>query len=333
MMGQGAFWLGGNPVDAAGVSFAPLEFAQNDPRGNANAATDASHAGSRPGRWRVWTLGFGSTSSLSGQSSSGSMTQTLQSAGGAFGIDHELAPDLLVGFAIGASNANFAAPSLATSGQSTGVHVGIYGSKTFGAIYLASALNYTHFDNSTTRVVSGIGTTETETGNFASHELGTRLELGWKHGLAGYTVTPFVAIEPSAQFQDGYTESSLTLNNTPGILGLTFASHTTISVPTFVGAQIDMRTRFDSGWTLEPFIRASWVHEFTPNRQVSASFVSVPTASFTVQGPAAPSDSARIDAGLTLGLNTKWSLYGNFTGEVSARSHGYAGTGGFRMSW
>jgi uncharacterized protein with beta-barrel porin domain len=53
---------------------------------------------------------------------------------------------------------------------------------------------------------------------------------------------------------------------------------------------------------LAPYARVSWVHEFKPDRAINASFIALPAAAFTVDGPRAASDAARIDAGAKLAI-------------------------------
>ena len=56
---------------------------------------------------------------------------------------------------------------------------------------------------------------------------------------------------------------------------------------------------------LKPYARVSWVHEFEPNRQVTASFINMPAAAFTVDGARAASDAARIDAGAKFAIDSR----------------------------
>ena len=249
------------------------------------------------------------------------------------GVDHQLTRDLLIGVAAGGSETNFSAEDLGTSGRATGGHIGIYAVKTWSAFYAAASFSYARFDNSTTRIITGLGPTETATGGFASDHFGGRVELGWKQAYRGFIVTPFVAVEPSTLRQRGFTETSVQAGGTPGLLGLTFDARNTTSLPTFVGAQFDTRYSFANGWVLAPFARVSWVHEFRPDRQVSASFITLPTGAFTVDGARAASDSARLDTGAKLTMLPGKSLFANLTGEWSDRSRSYAAVGGFRAAW
>jgi outer membrane autotransporter protein len=264
---------------------------------------------------------------LQGEADTGSASQSVRSAGGVLGVDWQAAPDLRVGLAAGGSESTFSVASLSTSGRMTAGHIGAYAMKTWGAYYVAASLSYARFDNSTTRTITGVGPTETVSGRFDSDQLGVRLELGWRQAYGRVNVTPFVAVEPSVLWQRGYTESGT------GILGLTVASHTATSLPTFVGVQFDGRYVMPDGAVLAPYSRVSWVHEFEPDRRVSAAFITAPGASFTVNGARAASDAARLDTGAKLMFNGGLALFASFTGEWSDHTHSYAGSGGFRYVW
>ena len=70
------------------------------------------------GRWRLWTAGFGGYRSIDGNAFPiGSANQTIRNYGGAFGVDHQTSPDLLLGFAAGGSEANVSVPGRSTNGN------------------------------------------------------------------------------------------------------------------------------------------------------------------------------------------------------------------------
>ena len=159
-------------------------------------------------------------------------------------------------------------PDRATSGNLLGGHVGAYGVATWGALYAAGILSYSRFDNEVRRTIAGVGPTETATGRFASDLFGARLEVGRSYALPWLNVTPFAAVQTSTLWQRGFTETS-TAAGLPGILGLTYQSQTTTSLPTFLGVQLDTRLALANGTVWSPFLRAAWVHEFNPDRSIA----------------------------------------------------------------
>jgi len=329
MQGQGLFGPNLNGLSAV----VPAQYADARPPGHEAFAALKGPPAAEPGRWRIWTAGFGANNSMRGESSTGSYSQSIQSAGGAIGAEWQVATDLRVGAAAGASESMFAVRDLTTSGRTTGGHIGFYAVKHWSAYYAAASVSYARFDNSTSRTIAGIGNTEHASGRFAGDQLGARLEIGRKHNLGPTNVTPFVAIEPTVLWQRAYTESSGGPGGSNGILGLTVASRTATSLPTFIGVQFDGRHITSEGAVLAPYSRVSWVHEFEPDRRVTGSFVTLPGATFTVDGARAASDAARLDTGARLAFRGGQALFANFGGEWSGRTQSYAATGGFRAGW
>jgi len=335
MMQQGLAWLTGAPGGNSVTVGAPLGYAAA-PRAKSKAGQDAFAAMqprvAEPALWRAWAVGFGGTRSTDGDASLGTASQSTRTAGGAAGVDHQIG-DLLLGVAAGGSTSHFSVSSLSTSGDIDGGHIGAYAFKSFGAAYAAATLNYAHFTNKTERTISGVGATENANGSFDSDQLGGRFELGWRKHFDHFTLTPFAAVEPAALWQRAYTESSTIAGGGSGVLGLSYSAHTTTSLPTFLGAQVDTRYVLAGGQVLSPMARLSWVHEFKPNRQVEVSFVSIPSTLFTVDGARAARDSVRLDTGVMLALNQSVALFANFNGELSSESQMASATGGAKVTW
>ncbi|MCW5693040.1 MAG: autotransporter domain-containing protein [Pseudolabrys sp.] len=332
MLQQAMAWLSGSS-GAPGVTFGGLPYAPTANNRFAGRRGADAFAAMQPseGRWRVWGSGFGATRSIDGQW--GTADQRTDAAGGLFGVDRQIAPDLLIGAAVGASNSRFSVSSLSTSGHADAGHVGVYALKTFGAAYLAGALHYAHASNDTDRTISGIGITEQAKGSFDSDQFGGRLELGWRTAMRSITLTPFAAIAPTTLWQQGYSETSTTSTGAPGILGLTYQSNRVSSVPGFLGLQVDGRFTFDNGTTLLPFARVSWVHEFDTNRSVTASFINITGGSFTVEGASADANALRLEGGGSYALNPRASLFASVNSQLSSHSQSFAGMGGLRLGW
>ena len=88
-----------------------------------------------------------------------------------------------------------------------------------------------------------------------------------------------------------------------------------------------------NGVAWSPFARAAWVHEFEPTRQITASFLAVPGASFAVDGARAASDSVKLDVGSRVAFNSRTALTATLTGEFSDRTQSYAGRLGLRTEF
>jgi outer membrane autotransporter protein len=163
--------------------------------------------------------------------------------------------------------------------------------------------------------------------------LSGRFEVGYRQAFANYSITPFAAIQFAELWQSGYSEASTTLGGAPGILGLTYGSKTISSLPAFLGAQFDAEIALPNGMAWAPYVRLAWVHEFEPTRDITASFLSVPTASFTVDGASAASDALRVSLGSKLNMSANTALFVSLDGEFSDRGTMYGGKGGLKVSW
>ncbi|MCP3473915.1 autotransporter outer membrane beta-barrel domain-containing protein [Bradyrhizobium sp. CCGUVB1N3] len=280
----------------------------------------------------AWAAGFGAGQSLSGNATTGSASFNDRIAGGSAGVDHLFGPDLLVGLAVGGSSASFNVDDRATSGRVDGAHVGAYAMQKFGATYVSAQLAYSHFNNSTTRSITGIGADEIAKGSFGSDQFGGRLEIGRSYDFGTVAVTPFAALQAARLWQAGYTETSVA-GAGPGVLGLSYASHNVSSLPVFLGTKFDGRFNVGNGMMWMPFANLAWVHEFSPTRDVTATLITMPVPAFTVEGARAASDAGRVEVGSRLALNSWSELSARFTGEFSKVSQSYAGTGSLKVSW
>jgi outer membrane autotransporter protein len=329
MDGQMEAWRAGNRNGAGDVA---LGYAA-EPRGPAASAFAALKAPAlaQP-QWNAWAAGFGAGQSLSGNANTGSAGLSDRAAGGSIGVDRLVNPDLLVGIAAGGSSASFSVADRTTYGRLEGGHIGAYAMQRFGLSYLSAQIAYSHFNNATTRTISGVGPDETAKGSFGSDQFGGRLEIGRAFTFGNVSATPFAAVQAARLWQGAYTETS-TAGAAPGVLALSYRSQNVSSLPTFLGAKFDGRFDVGNGMAWSPFVHAAWVHEFEPSRTITASLVTVPVPAFTVSGASAASDSARVDLGSRFAFNRFWELSGRVTGEFSNLGRSYSGMGSLRASW
>jgi len=330
MDGQMEAWRVGNR--GGSTDGAALGYAVEAPNGPASAFAALKAPAMAPPQWNAWAAGFGAGQQLSGNAGVGSASFSDRAAGGSMGVDHLLNPDLLLGIAAGGSSATFAVDDRATSGRLEGGHLGAYAMQRFGASYLSAQIAYSHFNNSTTRTISGVGPDEIAKGTFGSDQFGGRLEIGRTFDFSRVSVTPFAAVQAMRLWQGAYTETS-TAGAAPGVLGLSYMAHSVSSLPVSLGAKFDGRFDFGNGVLWSPFVHAAWVHEFEQSRNITATLSTVTVPAFTIEGARAASDSARLDLGSRLALNRAWELSARVTGEFSSLGHSYAGLVALRASW
>ena len=332
VMGQATFWRDNTGPDLVGITptQGPMEL------GPTNEGPKATRiAGYQPRTWRLWATGLGGTTSLDGNAETGSADLNTAAAGFASGLDYQIDHTTLVGIAGGYTTSDFSVDQRQTSGTVEGPHVSLYGMKRLGPFYLAGTAEYSHFDNQTQRDIAlgGLVPTERETGKFASDDLSGRLEAGWEQSFGRLNVTPFAGVQGSRLWTDGFTENSVTLDGDPGIFGLKFGSHDVTSRLSSLGVQLDTRIALANGMMLSPFGRVAWLHEFDPERSIFATLISLPAASFSIDGASVASDAAKVIAGLKLDITERAWLFAFFDGDFAGQGQSYAGTGGIKFTW
>jgi subtilase-type serine protease len=276
----------------------------------------------------AWATGLGGSARQSGQASQGSAAFSGHNSGFAAGVDYQVAPQIVVGFAGGTSTAGFSVSGRSTTGMLDGAHVGLYANARFGNLYVAGTLDYASFGNTTNRGVVGVGPVEAEVGRFNSDEELGRIEAGLRSSLDGVNVTPFGGAQIASLNLAGFSESSV---GGSGVLGVTAAAKSVASDKIFLGGQVDASLALD-GATFTPFARLAWEHEFSTTRSLSNALTALPS-SFTVYGAPAASDAARLTAGAQVALNANVSIYATLDGEFAGSGSGYSANGGIRINW
>jgi uncharacterized protein with beta-barrel porin domain len=79
--------------------------------------------------------------------------------------------------------------------------------------------------------------------------------------------------------------------------------------------------------------RLAWAHDYNPDRSISATFQTLPGASFVVNGAAQASDAALTTASAEIKWMNGWSSAATFEGEFSGVTRSYAGKGVVRYAW
>ena len=323
IMAQAAFWLNGG-ADLNGIT--PQ---RNRPLKLGAVASEeelALYTGYQPRTWRLWTAGFGGTSSFQGNGAFGSPDLSARTMGLGVGLDYQVDHSLLLGFAGGYTYSAFSVDELPTSGTVEGGHFGFYGVKRLGEVYLAGLADYEHFYNKENRFIDWV-VDERANGKFGGDGFNGRLETGWRMAVGDHWLTPFAGIDVASLRFGDFTEDS------SGILGLTVDSSTATSLVSSLGLQFDTLLTLANGQLLRPFARVAWEHEFYPDRGINSSLTLSPDVLFSSTAPFVAGDAARVDAGLQLDLTEHTGLFAYFDGEFADNSQSYAGNGGIRIMW
>lgn len=311
------------------ASSAARQFADENRASGAYAmmAGKAPPAASFDSRWSTWGTGFGGSRTTSGDSVLGSNSTTGRAYGVAVGADYLLSPSTLAGFALAGGGTNFSVAN-GGSGRSDLFQTGLFVRHTIGPAYITAALAYGWQDVTTDRTVTVAGTDQLHA-NFKANAFSGRLESGYGFVTPSVDVTPYAALQLTSFALPGYGESATLGSNQ---FALSYAAQTTTNVRSEIGARAD-KAFLVGGGLLTLRTRAAWAHDSNTDRPVSATFQTLPGASFTVNGAKPAADSALLTAGAEMKWHNGLSLVGTFDGEVSGTTQSYAGKGTVRYAW
>jgi uncharacterized protein with beta-barrel porin domain len=328
---DGAF--GAGPGQGGATSFADDE--ANAPKrkvspqaAEAYAAVTPRTAPSFGSRWNVWASVYGGNSRVNGDATAGTNTTTSRIFGTVAGASYRFTPDTQVGFALGGAGSSFDITNGFGGGRADVFNAAVYAKHTMGAAYVAGLLGYSWQDTSTDRTVTISGTDKLHA-SFKAQALAARLEGGWRYATPAVGITPYAAVQTTTFYLPGYAETATSGSDT---FALSYASQTTTNVRTELGARAD-KTFLVSDGLFSLRGRLAWAHDSNTDRPVSATFQSLPAASFTVNGAQPSPDSALVTAGAEMTWRNGFSLAGTFEGEFSNTTQSYAGKGTVRYTW
>ncbi len=157
-------------------------------------------------------------------------------------------------------------------------------------------------------------------------EGGNRYLMPW---LGGLGLTPYAAAQVTALDLPSYAETAGGGANT---FALAYAGKTVTST------RIELGFRTDKSFAVTDAIltlrgRVAWAHDFNTDRFASATFQTLPGASFVVNGAAQARDAALTTASAEMKWTNGWAVAGTFEGEFSDVTRSYAGKGVVRYAW
>jgi uncharacterized protein with beta-barrel porin domain len=278
-------------------------------------------------RWSVWASGFGGSQTTDGNVAAGSNTSSSRIGGVAVGADYLISPNTVAGFAMAGGGTSFSVTG-GGSGRSDLFQIGGFVRHSIGATYLSGALAYGWQDVTTNRSVmtdqlQARFSPNTFSGRF---EVGNRTVTSWQGGLG---LTPYAAVQFTAVVLPAYAETAVAGSNA---FALSYTSKTVNDTRSELGLRTDKSYAVgDALLTLRG--RAAWAHDFNTDRAASATFMSLPGASFVVNGAAAAHDAALTTASAEMSFISGISLAATFEGEFSDVTRSYAGKGVVRYTW
>jgi autotransporter-associated beta strand protein len=279
-------------------------------------------------RWSVWGAAYGGSAGIDGNATVGSQDTTARVYGLMAGADYKVAPNTLLGFALGGGGTNYTLANAMGRGSSDLFQAGAFARHNFGPAYVSAALAYGWHDVTTNRTVPLAGVDQLQ-GRFRAETFSARFEGGYRFATPFVGITPYAAAQAISFQLPGYAEQSLVGN---GQFALNYASQTTTALRTELGLRGDKSMAMrDAVLTLRG--RAAWAHDYNPDRAVTAVFQTLPGASFVVNGARGNPDAALLSAGAEMKWISGFLLMGTFEGEFSGNVTSYAGKGVARYTW
>jgi uncharacterized protein with beta-barrel porin domain len=281
-------------------------------------------------RWSVWAAGYGGSQTTDGNTVLGSNNTRSSIGGVAVGADYRFSPNTLAGFAIAGGGTNFSVNGLG-SGRSDLFQAGAFVRHTNGPAYITGALAYGWQNITTDRTVTIAGT-DLLHANFNANAYSGRLEGGYRFvtpWMGGIGITPYAAGQFTTFDLPAYAEQVLA---GAGTFALSYMAKSVTDTRSELGIRSDKSFAMQNGiFTLRG--RAAWAHDFDPDRNIGATFQTLPGASFVVNGATHAADSALVTGSAEMKWLNGFSLAGTFEGEFSNVTRSYAGKGVARYSW
>ena len=281
-------------------------------------------------RWNVWAAGFGGSQTTDGNAAAGTSNSKSSIYGMAVGADYWFSPFTVAGIAMAGGGTNFSVNGGGT-GRSDLFQVGGFVRHMVGSVYVSAAAAYGWQDITTDRTVTLAGFDQLRANFNASSysgrvEVGNRFAMPW---IGGIGLTPYGAMQVTAFDLPSYAESVVAGSNT---FALTYGGKTVTAMRSELGLRSDKSFAVnDAILTLRG--RAAWAHDFDTERSATATFQTLPGASFVVNGAALARNAALTTASAELKWMNGWSVAGTFEGEFSDVTKSYAGRGVVRYAW
>jgi uncharacterized protein with beta-barrel porin domain len=278
-------------------------------------------------RWSVWAAGYGGSQTTDGNAGVGSNTATSRIFGTAVGADYRVSPDTLAGFALAGGGTNFSVAN-GGSGRSDMFQAGAFLRHTVGPAYISAALAYGWQDITTDRTVTVAGIDQLRA-KFNANAFSGRVEGGYRFVTQGVGLTPYAAGQFTTFDLPAYAEQTLSGTDT---FALSYGAKSVTA------SRSELGVRTDRSWAMPDAIltlrgRLAWAHDFNTDRNIAATFQTLPGASFVVDGAAPAHDAALTTASAEIKWLHGFSLAATFEGEFSDVTESYAGKGVVHYAW
>ncbi len=259
-----------------------------------------------------WIQGMGSWRSADATDNTARVSSS--SSGFLMGVDTNVSESARVGVLAGFSRSDIKLRDRSSSASSDNYHLGAYAGTEWGALGLRGGLAYSWHDLSTRRSVSVPGLSDTLKADYSSQSTQAFAELGYRIEAAAVALEPFAQLAYVHQKSNSFTEKG-------GAAALHADRQTTNT--TFMTLGTRAMTEFELGST-QANVHGSlaWRHAMGTTKPSATHAFSAGSA-FTVVGAPIAKNSAMLEAGVDLKINSQAAIGLAYQGQLarSAQDH------------
>ena len=252
------------------------------------------------------------------------------SIGGMAGLDGVVdGLPLLAGAALSFSTSGLAANAYGADVSTSYGSLSLYGLYEAGPAYVSAIATVGYGSANFSRNLYNLGLNLATDSGLDGWILGGRIEAGYSFALGntGANLTPFVAFQPIQLWLGSGSEE---FNLGPGIQ---YEATSITALPLYLGVQIDGIWMASNGQRVAPYLRAAWMHDFSPDRDIPRSFAELPNLTFS--GTPIPTISNALDlhAGLQFLAGPNTALSASLDAQVSESYSTLGASASFRVRW
>ncbi|KIZ38954.1 MULTISPECIES: autotransporter outer membrane beta-barrel domain-containing protein [Rhodopseudomonas] len=280
------------------------------------------------GGWGGFASVYGGNNQVSGDAAAGTSTTTSRAYGAVVGAGYHFTRDTQAGFALGGASSDFAIDGGFGGGHAEILNAALFAKHEIGAAYLAGAVTYSWQNTRTERTVTIAGI-DVLRAKFNANALAARLEGGWRHATPLVGITPYAALQSTTFFLPSYGETASAGSSQ---FALSYESKRATTTRTELGARFD-KTMLVQGGLLTLTNRTAWAHDANIDRSATATFQSLPGATFTSNGALPSPNAVLASLGATMAWHNGWSVAALADGEFSRTTQVYTGKATARFAW
>jgi outer membrane autotransporter protein len=295
--------FGGSVLRAIGSTATGVgQLAQNDTTTRVQVASIDPTAIAIPGsttRYGVWMSAYGQSTTTNGDGNAHGVNTDV--GGGAVGADVAVLPNLHVGVALGYGASDVSIKTEGDQGHADNTALSVYAGLDLGRAYANGMVGMGYASGNMRRNIFLTGLSTSVLGSTRGVGALGAVEGGLHYVLSGdVRVNPFLALQVDGFNQNRSAEESISP------LALKISGVHSVSVQSTLGGRIGKDVMTVVGQLLSTELTLGWSHQYADTTSpVSASFIGMPTASFTVATARTQRDHAVVGLGLAANITAR----------------------------